>query len=329
MGKITKILSGIALLSFFTFIGCGDDKDDDEIKPIEVLSVVLDKTALTLEESESATLIATINPDDAEDKTLTWESNNPASVIVDNNGKVVAVREGSSVITAMSVNDIKATCAVTVTKKIVPVAGVSLDKTSLELEIGGKDTLKAAVTPADAANQSVQWSSDNTSVATVNEEGEVIAVQDGTATITVTTDDGGKTATCEVTVLYESKEIPFTDLIPDRYWSQWYYRGAEDKEPIIINSRSELVGDIEDIKIDFSEVDYSKYTLLIVRGHTQRGIHALNKQLIQTATSEYTLNIDIDILNTMAPDSWVVGIVVPKISQDAVVLLNVNKHYSY
>ena len=82
----------------------------------------------------------------------------------------------------------------------VSVSGVSLNKTSLTLEAGETAALTATVTPANAANKSVTWSSSDTTVATVA-DGVVTAVAAGTATITVTTADGGKTATCTVTVV--------------------------------------------------------------------------------------------------------------------------------
>ncbi|MEE1253465.1 MAG: InlB B-repeat-containing protein [Paludibacteraceae bacterium] len=80
-----------------------------------------------------------------------------------------------------------------------PVTGVSLNKTSTTLEIGGTETLTATIEPNNATNKNVTWSSSNTSVATV-QNGVVTAVAAGTANITVTTEDGNKTATCAVTV---------------------------------------------------------------------------------------------------------------------------------
>ena len=92
----------------------------------------------------------------------------------------------------------------------VAVTGVTLNKTSLELEVGGTETLTATVAPADATDKVVTWSSSNTSVATVDASGNVKAVAVGTATITVTTEDGSKTATCAVTVTApEGKETAF------------------------------------------------------------------------------------------------------------------------
>lgn len=81
----------------------------------------------------------------------------------------------------------------------VSVTGVSLDKPSAELEVGGTITLTKTIEPANATNQNVTWSSSDVKVATV-ENGTVKAVAAGTANITVTTEDGGKTATCTVTV---------------------------------------------------------------------------------------------------------------------------------
>ena len=82
----------------------------------------------------------------------------------------------------------------------VPVTGVTLDKTTLELFTGGSETLTATVQPEDATNKNVTWSSSDGAVATVDANGNVTAVAPGTAAITVTTDDGNKTAVCTVTV---------------------------------------------------------------------------------------------------------------------------------
>ena len=87
-----------------------------------------------------------------------------------------------------------------VTDPTIPVTGVTLNKTSLGLTVGGSERLTATVTPNDATDKSVTWASSNTAVATVDANGTVTAVSAGTATITVTTADGAKTAACTVTV---------------------------------------------------------------------------------------------------------------------------------
>ena len=87
-----------------------------------------------------------------------------------------------------------------VTDPTIPVTGVTLNKASTTLTVGGSERLTATVAPSDATDKSVTWASSNTAVATVDANGTVTAVSAGTATITVTTADGAKTATCTVTV---------------------------------------------------------------------------------------------------------------------------------
>ncbi|MFK7694329.1 Ig-like domain-containing protein [Paenibacillus sp. HJGM_3] len=93
----------------------------------------------------------------------------------------------------------------------VPVSGVALDKTSLSLRAGKTAVLKASITPSYADNKQVTWSSDNPAVAAVDNSGKVTAVSKGTATITATTVDGGKTANCAVEVTEFPPGILFMD----------------------------------------------------------------------------------------------------------------------
>lgn len=97
----------------------------------------------------------------------------------------------------------------------VSVTGVSVSPTALELFTGGNSSLTATVSPNDATNKNVSWSSSNTSVATVANDGTVHAVAPGNATITVTTEDGGYTATCAVTV-----------SAPATYYPEGTYKGT-------------------------------------------------------------------------------------------------------
>jgi uncharacterized protein (TIGR02145 family) len=124
------------------------------------------------------------------------------------------------------------TCAVTVftADDVVAVRGVTLDKPTLALVVGGTDTLKATVVPDNATNKAVTWSSSAPDVATVS-GGVVTAVAAGTATITVTTEDGSKTATCAVTVNAESSSSitdgdGVTDVDDNTYRTK-VYNGVE------------------------------------------------------------------------------------------------------
>ena len=165
------------------------------VDPIAVTGITLDATELTLNVSQTDTLIATIAPEDATDKSVTWASDNEQVATVAN-GVVTAVAAGTANITVTTTDGgFKATCVVTVKQ---PVTGVTLDTTALTLDVPQTATLKATVAPEDATDKSVTWASDNETVATVV-DGIVTAVAEGTANITVTTTDGGFKATCVVT----------------------------------------------------------------------------------------------------------------------------------
>ena len=184
-------------------IRCVKEGTDDYPTTIAVSSISLDKSTITLQVGGTSTLVATVLPENATDKSVTWSSSNTSVATVDANGKVTAVGKGTATITA-KVGDKTATCTVTVT---VPVTGVSLDKTTMTLSgINSTGKLTATITPSNASNTNVTWSSSNTAVATVS-NGTVTAKGAGTATITVTTADGSKTATCTVTVT-----IPVTSI---------------------------------------------------------------------------------------------------------------------
>ncbi|MBR0030277.1 MAG: Ig domain-containing protein [Bacteroidales bacterium] len=169
-------------------------------KTVAVTGISLDKTELTLKSGEKATLTATVTPANATDKSVTWISSDPPVAAIDN-GEILAGKPGTATITVKTKDGGKtATCKVTVESGDVAVTGVSLDKTELTLKSGEKATLTATVTPEDATDKTVSWKSSDSAVATVDENGKVTAVKAGSATITVTTTDGGKTATCKVTV---------------------------------------------------------------------------------------------------------------------------------
>ena len=199
-GVVTARRPGNAIITVRTSNGLTDTCNITVIS--QITSVHLNLTAITLDEGVSQTLRATINPSDTtDDKTLTWKSSNPEVATVDNNGKVTAVKEGSATITVTTVNGKEATCTVTVTKKPVPIESVSLNKTTLTLEEQQAETLVATINPSDTTDdKTLTWKSNNPEVATVDQEGKVTAVKEGTTTITVTTVNG-KEATCTVTVL--------------------------------------------------------------------------------------------------------------------------------
>ena len=179
--------------------GSDDGVPDGWTSFIPVSGITLDKTELVLIVGDAAVqLKATVAPDNATDKTVTWSIDKTSVATVDATGKVTAVAEGEATITAKA-GDKTATCKVTVKANVVAVTSVKLDKTELALTVGDAAVqLKATVAPDNATDKTVTWSIDKTSVATVDATGKVTAVAEGTATITAKA--GDKTATCKVTV---------------------------------------------------------------------------------------------------------------------------------
>ena len=169
------------------------------VVPVPVASVTLDVTDSSLHVGESLTLTATVNPDNATNKSVTWSSDR-TSVATVINGVVTAVAVGTATITVRTTDGgYTATCTV----NVMPIAvdSVSLNKTDTSIIQGYTERLISTVSPENATDKSVVWSSDNPDIATIDSNGEVRAISIGSATITATTVDGSKTAECTVNVL--------------------------------------------------------------------------------------------------------------------------------
>jgi len=161
---------------------------------IPVTSVTLDYAAYEVARGKVFTLTATVLPDNATSKTVTWTTSNKSVATVDKNGNVTAIKAGTATITA-SIDNLSASCVVTV---VIPVTSIVLNITSKTLKENETVKLTATVKPNDATDPSVSWASDKPNVATVDNNGIVTAVSEGVATITATA--GEMTATCTITV---------------------------------------------------------------------------------------------------------------------------------
>ena len=186
------------------------DVPEFKTKPINVTGVTLDKSTLSLEEGATGNLVATVAPSTASDKTVTFASSDEAIATVDNKGKVTAVKAGNADITVTTKDGNKtAKCTLTVTAKQIPVTGVTLDKSTLSLDVGATATLNATIAPSNATYKAVRFTSSDEAIATVDDNGLVTAVAAGNADITVESlMDGSKTAVCEVTVQDPIPEAP-------------------------------------------------------------------------------------------------------------------------
>ena len=163
-------------------------------------SVSLNQTGIRVIVGNSVSLNASVLPANVTLPGVTWSSSNTAVASVSQNGVVSTKTTGTAVIRATSRDGRKyAECTVTVVP--VPVSGVTLNRSDATLSANHTLQLVATVAPANAGNRSVSWASSNPSVATVDGNGLVLGRAAGTATITVKTADGAKTASCTVSVV--------------------------------------------------------------------------------------------------------------------------------
>jgi uncharacterized protein YjdB len=168
---------------------------------IPVTGVTLNRTTATVATGVGnfITLIANVLPTNATNRAFTWSSNS-ANATVAPNGRVTGVTAGSATITATTTDgSFTASCVVSVVAAVA-VTGISLDKRSAFLATSSTITLDPTIYPANATNTTVNWTSSTPAKATVNSSGLVTAVAAGTTTITATTADGAKVATCLITV---------------------------------------------------------------------------------------------------------------------------------
>jgi uncharacterized repeat protein (TIGR02543 family) len=217
-GKVVSKGIGSAIISATTEDGGFTATSTVTVTAVSVTGLTLDKSTLDLEGINSiGVLKATVVPSNATNKKVNWSSDNTSVATVDVSGKVTALAAGTATITATAVDgSFMASTVVTVTIPIIPIAvtGITFDKSTLNLVgINSTTSLIASITPTSATNQKVTWTSDNTAVVTVDINGLITSIGVGTATITVTTEDGGMTAVATITVTLTPIVIPVTELI--------------------------------------------------------------------------------------------------------------------
>ena len=165
-----------------------------------IKSVSLDKDKLTLKIGTSSELSVSVNPSKAASK-CTWKSSDKSVATVSSSGKVKGVAPGTCEVTVTAPDGKhKDTCYVTVTEKDVAIKSLKLNKKKLKLAKGKKYELEVKAKPDGASTGSLVWKSSNNKIAKVTKKGVVKAKGKGKCTITVTTKDGKKKATCKVTV---------------------------------------------------------------------------------------------------------------------------------
>ncbi len=173
------------------------------VEPVPVTALTVTPTSLSCTVGETKTLTVTVAPQNATDRSVTVTSSDSSVVKVDGT-KLTAQKAGNATITVTTSNGKTATCTVTVS--LPAVSSISLSDTKLTLNAGETKTLTATISPKNAGDTQVSWSSSNEKIATVDASGKVTAKETGTTTITAKTSNG-KTATCSVQV-----SVPVTGI---------------------------------------------------------------------------------------------------------------------
>jgi len=206
-GVLTALTNGSAVITATSVDGGHTDTCVVTVSGL-VESVSLSASTHTMDVDDSFTLTETVLPADATNKTVSWSSSNTAVATV-SNGVVQGVGGGSATITATTDDGgFTATCNVTVMKAV---EGVGVSPGWAEICVGDTYSFSPLISPSDATNKNVSWTSSNTAVATVSSSGKVTAKAKGTAQITVETDDGGFIDSSTVDVFYsEIKSSVYT-----------------------------------------------------------------------------------------------------------------------
>ncbi|MCQ2094788.1 MAG: leucine-rich repeat protein, partial [Bacteroidaceae bacterium] len=169
---------------------------------IPITSISLDKTSASIHPDESITLFATISPENATNTTISWKSSD-TNIATVSNGIVTGINVGKATITATTTDDtdLSTSCEIIVTPIPILTKSISLNKSTAEMLVDDNLTLSATITPSNATNKDVEWSSSDNSIATVD-NGIVKAIKVGTVTITAKTTDGSNlSATCNIKVV--------------------------------------------------------------------------------------------------------------------------------
>ncbi len=200
-GIISGIAAGTIAITATTLDGGYIASAQVTVAAVSVEYIAISPTSVTLDPGETSQFSAIVTPDNATNQNISWSTSDTAIVSVDSNGLVTAVSDGTASVTAISEDGgHTASADITVNYVEIPVTGVELSPTNLLIGVGDTSSLSASVIPATANNQVVHWTTNNSSIATVDASGKVTGVAVGTAIITVTTDDGGYSATSSIRV---------------------------------------------------------------------------------------------------------------------------------
>ena len=254
--SVGAVIAVVIILVLFNVFGA---------PPVETISI--SKTDLVLTEGNALDVDYTVSPEEASDAKLSWSSSDENVATVDKSGQVTAVASGTCEITA-SARDVSASVQV---KVVAPVQNIAFSEETLLLNIGDSKQVSYAITPEEAQDSTLNWSSSDESVATVDQYGKVTAIGGGDCTITASVQD-----------VSASFHVNVVDLAPEetKVIGSWLSTmGTMNGSPIVgipsyLDLRSDLTGQLQvgDADVSFVWYFYKKdANTLIYRGNTATG----------------------------------------------------------
>ncbi len=198
-GKVTALTIGTSIVTSTTVDGSKIDTCNINISKIDVTSVTISPGSKSLFVGETFELTATILPNNASNKNVTWTKSNNGVINISNSGVITAIGVGTSVVTVTTADQLK-TSICNVTVAFMNVSSVSLNATSRSMQTGDTFQLVASILPTNASNKNITWSSDKANIASVSNSGLVSGLTVGSANITVRTVNQSRTAICKFTI---------------------------------------------------------------------------------------------------------------------------------
>lgn len=212
-GQITALKEGNVIIK------AASEERNDIYKECNFTIKVKDVTEITIEKPDNVENIyikdeisfkATVSPEDATYKKITWTISDENIATINQEGLLIAKKEGTVTITATSeCGKIFCNFIVNIKKPEIPIIGISIAKDEYKLDINNTKTISKTITPRDATDRSVTWTSSHPEIASINQRGRVQAIKGGTTTITATA--GGYTARCLVIVRIPLENISFQE----------------------------------------------------------------------------------------------------------------------
>jgi len=271
-GLVTAVGKGTAMIIALTEEGYKSAMCTVTVDNV-VTSVTLNNEALTIAKNGTAQLTATCTPADADDLSLTWASSDETVATVDATGQVTAIGKGTATITVTAATGVSAQCVVTVTN---PMTSFRFANATLTLQKGSSQALTLVPTPADADPVTLVWSSTDETVATVDENGVLTAIDLGTTVIVAYSPDINKSATCVVTVT--KKNITLADGTP-------YANDTEEECGTITYTRTFNNTNFQALYVPFEmsyadwQADFEVYYIDNIRQHDDNGDGVIDRTM--------------------------------------------------